>query len=80
MWTPALALLLSGQMAGAPHPPAPPTPAASPAAELPVSVYQARRERVMKEIGGCVAVLGAQGESGITRGPASGVPRSPCSG
>jgi Xaa-Pro aminopeptidase len=38
-----------------------------PPAELPASVYRDRRERVMKELGGCVAVLAAQGEtSGVT--------------
>ena len=42
-----------------------PTP--QPPAELPASVYQARRERVLAELGGCVAVLAAQGEmSGVT--------------
>jgi Xaa-Pro aminopeptidase len=42
-----------------------PTP--SPAADLPASVYRERRDRVMKALDGCVAVIGAQGEvSGIT--------------
>ncbi|MET0554314.1 MAG: aminopeptidase P N-terminal domain-containing protein, partial [Vicinamibacteria bacterium] len=42
-----------------------PTP--QPPPQLPASVYQARREAVMKELGGCVAVLAAQGEtSGVT--------------
>jgi Xaa-Pro aminopeptidase len=42
-----------------------PTP--QPPPELPASVYQARRERVLSELGGCVAVLAAQGEpSGVT--------------
>jgi Xaa-Pro aminopeptidase len=42
-----------------------PTP--EPAPELPASVYQGRRERVMRELGGCLALLAAQGEpSGVT--------------
>lgn len=42
-------------------------PAPAPSPELPASVYRDRRERVMKELGGCVAVLAAQGEtSGVT--------------
>ena len=42
-----------------------PTPAPPP--QLPASVYQARREAVMKELGGCVALLAAHGEtSGVT--------------
>jgi Xaa-Pro aminopeptidase len=42
-------------------------PEPSPPADLPVEVYQARRARVLAELGGCVAVLSAQGEtSGIT--------------
>jgi Xaa-Pro aminopeptidase len=42
-----------------------PTP--QPPPELPASVYQARRDRVLSELGGCVAVLAAQGEpSGVT--------------
>jgi hypothetical protein len=41
--------------------------AAAPPSELPASVYRERRERVMKELGGCVAVLAAQGETiGVT--------------
>jgi Xaa-Pro aminopeptidase len=35
---------------------------AVPPAELPASVYQERRERVMKELGGCVAVIAARGD------------------
>src|ERR1700679_3520911 len=42
-----------------------PTP--KPPADLPVSVYRERRDRVMKELEGCMTVLGSQGEvSGIT--------------
>jgi Xaa-Pro aminopeptidase len=42
-----------------------PTP--KPPADLPVSVYRERRDRVMKELDGCMTVLGSQGEvSGIT--------------
>ncbi|HUO80315.1 MAG TPA: Xaa-Pro peptidase family protein [Steroidobacteraceae bacterium] len=42
-------------------------PQPTPPAELPVEVYQARRERVLAELGGCVAVLSSQGEvSGVT--------------
>src|SRR3954469_12500254 len=37
-------------------------PAPTPPAELPASVYRQRRERVMKELGGCATVLAAQGE------------------
>lgn len=36
--------------------------AASVSADLPASVYKARRERVMAELGGCAAVLAAQGK------------------
>ena len=39
--------------------------APQPAPELPPSVYQARREKLMKELGGCAAVLAAKG---ITQG------------
>jgi Xaa-Pro aminopeptidase len=40
---------------------------AAPPPELPASVYAARRARVMQELGGCVAVLAAQGSvSGVT--------------
>jgi Xaa-Pro aminopeptidase len=38
-------------------------PAAGPPPELPAAVYRERRERVMKELGGCIAVLAAQGET-----------------
>lgn len=41
---------------------APPGPALPP--DLPVAVYRERRERVMRELEGCVAVLGARGEAG----------------
>ncbi len=42
-----------------------PTP--QPPPQLPASVYQARRDRVLTELEGCVAVLAAQGEpSGVT--------------
>jgi Xaa-Pro aminopeptidase len=42
-----------------------PTP--QPPAELPASVYQARREAVLKALGGCVALLAAVGETnGVT--------------
>src|SRR5262249_8015835 len=42
-------------------------PAGTPPPELPASVYQRRRERVMTELDGCVAVLTARGEtSGVT--------------
>jgi Xaa-Pro aminopeptidase len=35
--------------------------------ELPISVYKERRDRVMKELGGCMGVLAAQGSpSGVT--------------
>ena len=37
--------------------------ASVPPPELPASVYHDRRERVMKELGGCIAVLAAQGET-----------------
>ena len=52
MFLPALAFLLA-----APVPPP----------DLPPAVYRDRRERVMRELDGCVAVLGARGEmSGVT--------------
>ncbi len=35
---------------------------AVPPPDLPVSVYKARRERVIAELGGCAAVLEAQGQ------------------
>jgi Xaa-Pro aminopeptidase len=41
---------------------APPAPAAVPA-DLPPSAYQARREKVMAELGGCLTVLTARGEA-----------------
>jgi Xaa-Pro aminopeptidase len=57
---PAL-LLASALGAGFTHP----TP--TPAAELPATVYQARRAKVLKALGGCATVISAQGEtSGIT--------------
>ena len=53
MFLPALAFLL----AAAPVPPP----------DLPPAVYRERRERVLRELDGCVAVLGARGEmSGVT--------------
>lgn len=56
------ALLLNAAVAAGfvhPHP--------SPPAELPVEVYQARRARVLAELGGCIGVLSSQGEvSGVT--------------
>src|SRR4051812_16839339 len=40
---------------------------AAPPPELPAAVYRERRERVMKELDGCVAILAAGGEtSGVT--------------
>jgi Xaa-Pro aminopeptidase len=41
---------------------APPVPALPP--DLPAAVYRERRERVMRELEGCVAVLAARGETG----------------
>lgn len=42
-----------------------PSPAPSP--DLPADIYRERRERVMRELDGCVAVLAGQGEtSGVT--------------
>lgn len=38
-----------------------PTP--TPAADLPVAVYQQRRARLLKELGGCAAVISSQGEA-----------------
>jgi Xaa-Pro aminopeptidase len=39
----------------------------TPPADLPVAVYQERRARLMSALGGCIAVISAQGEaSGIT--------------
>jgi Xaa-Pro aminopeptidase len=54
----ALATALSGNFV---HP----TP--TPPADLPAAVYQQRRTRLMAELGGCAAVISAQGEvSGVT--------------
>src|SRR5712692_4430001 len=40
---------------------------AAPPPDLPPAVYRDRRERVMRELDGCVAVLAARGEmSGVT--------------
>ena len=56
------ALLLHAAVAGGFVHPQP-----SPPAQLPVEVYQARRARVLAELGGCIGVLSSQGEvSGIT--------------
>jgi hypothetical protein len=42
-------------------------PNPTPPADLPVSIYQERRARLLAELGGCVAVISAQGEvSGVT--------------
>ncbi len=42
-------------------------PAGTPPPDLPPTVYRERRERVMKELDGCLAVLAARGEtSGVT--------------
>src|SRR3984957_21142160 len=42
-------------------------PPPSPPADLPAGDYRERRERLMKALDGCIAVIGAQGEvSGIT--------------
>src|SRR3954471_2984103 len=47
--------------------PASPAPPAGPPPDLPASAYRERRERVMRELDGCVAVLTARGEtSGVT--------------
>jgi Xaa-Pro aminopeptidase len=56
------AMILSTSMgAGFAH------PAPTPAADLPVEVYQNRRTRLMSALGGCLAVISSQGEvSGIT--------------
>jgi Xaa-Pro aminopeptidase len=37
-------------------------PAPTPAPDLPASVYRARRDRVLKELGGCATALASQGE------------------
>jgi Xaa-Pro aminopeptidase len=53
-------VLLASALLAAPAPPLPPP-------DLPPAVYRDRRERVMRELDGCVAVLGARGEmSGVT--------------
>lgn len=62
MWIAALALLFADQAVGAPHPPAAAVATTAAVAELPASVYRARRERVMQELGSCIAVIAAQGE------------------
>ena len=55
------ALILGATVAGFSH------PAPTPAADLPVSVYRERRERVIRSLDGCIGVLAAQGAvSGIT--------------
>ena len=55
-------LLLHAAVAGGFQHPQP-----TPPADLPVAVYEARRARVLAELGGCVAVLSAQGAaSGLT--------------
>jgi Xaa-Pro aminopeptidase len=42
-------------------------PAGAPPPDLPATIYRARRERVMKELDGCVAVVAARGETnGVT--------------
>ena len=52
--------LVASVLLAAPAPPPPPP-------DLPPAVYRDRRERVMRELDGCVAVLGARGEmSGVT--------------
>jgi len=44
-----------------------PAPTPAPAPDLPAEAYRQRRERVMKELDGCLAVLAARGEtSGVT--------------
>jgi Xaa-Pro aminopeptidase len=56
-------IALASLLLAAPASPAPP----SPPPDLPPAVYRERRERVMRELDGCVAVLAAQGEtSGVT--------------
>jgi hypothetical protein len=37
-------------------------PSPQPPSELPVAIYQERREKVMRELGGCAAAIAAQGE------------------
>jgi Xaa-Pro aminopeptidase len=57
-----LTVLASALLAVAPA--AAPTPApAAPPPDLPASVYRERRERLMRELDGCVAVLAARGET-----------------
>jgi Xaa-Pro aminopeptidase len=57
-------MLLASLLVSAPF--AHPTP--QPPPELPASVYRERRERVMKELGGCAAAVAAQGEpSGVVQ-------------
>jgi len=51
-----LTALVVALLAAAPGPALPP--------DLPVAVYRERRERVMRELEGCVAVLAARGEAG----------------
>jgi Xaa-Pro aminopeptidase len=42
-------------------------PAPTPSPEMPAAVYQARRAKVLKALGGCATVISAQGEtSGVT--------------
>ena len=53
-------VVLASVLLAAPAPPAPPP-------DLPPAVYRDRRERVLRELDGCVAVLAARGEtSGVT--------------
>src|SRR5260221_11665234 len=53
-------VLLASFILAAPTPPVPPP-------DLPLAVYRDRRERVMHELDGCLAVLTARGEtSGVT--------------
>jgi Xaa-Pro aminopeptidase len=53
-------VFLASFLLAAPAPPVPPP-------DLPPAVYRDRRERVMRELDGCVAVLAARGEmSGVT--------------
>jgi Xaa-Pro aminopeptidase len=59
-------MMLALIFAAAAAPAAPTAPSPPPA--LPASVYRDRRERVMKELGGCVAVLAAQGETNEVNG------------
>ena len=40
----------------------------SPPADIPVEVYQNRRARLMAALGGCLAVISAQGEVGAKDG------------